>query len=141
MTDWQRRIDRPGAPAVPILVRRMNGGAGRLFWVTPRNKALAAATYDGRRWTLRALADRVGMSVSGVKDALRSMAAMGIGVLQTARGRLGWTRFRVQDDAVVLKVRPTSDGSNTSVVKPNDVLRTFGAASLVGARYGGVSGD
>lgn len=133
---WQKRIDRPGAPAVPIVVKRMNRGAGRIFWVSPRNKALAAATYAGERFTLRELAARVGMSVSGVKDALRSMAAMGIGVLTTARGCRGFTRFRVQQDVVVGNVRSTDDRDDSEKNEPVPVGRTFHLAVKGMPHYG-----
>lgn len=110
---------------VPILVKNMNHGRGRLFWVSRRNKALAAATYGGGRFTIRELAERVGMSVMGVHHALRQMARLGIGVLKTVRGRLGYTSFRVQKDVSVGNVRTTESG--LEVVEPlsNTVVRTF----------------
>ena len=85
-SDYRARISaRTGEPAVPILVRNMNGGAGRIWWVPVRYWRLAAATYDGKRFTHRELAKQIGYSVAGLHHALRSMTRMGLGSLTSTR--------------------------------------------------------
>jgi hypothetical protein len=83
--DWQRRINRPNAPAVPILNRRMH----RVFWVPPRYRRIVAAGIGGRPFTLRAMARDTGYSLPGLWHALRSLSEMGIAHTKSTRGAHG----------------------------------------------------
>lgn len=98
MSYWQRRIEAiTFEPAVPIVCSRMH----RVFWVPRRYRALVAAAFDGRAFTVRGIAARTGYSVKGAWSALRALEQMGIGVVSTTRGWMGRTRFRVSSDARV----------------------------------------
>ena len=99
MKSWEDRISRLDAPAVPILVRRMH----RIFWVPPRYRSVAAVALDGRRFTVRGMAERTGYSTGGVHAALRAMARLGMGVLRSVRGHYGGSRFTLADDVTVSK--------------------------------------
>ena len=108
--DWQRRIARPGAPAIPIYVR----GLRRTFWVPPRYRTVAAAAFDGQAFTVRGMAGRTGYSPTGAWHALRAMERMGLGRLATARGWNGRTRFRLARDASVQPSPSTSYGPSSA---------------------------
>jgi len=100
-TTWQSRIDRPGASAVPILVANMH----HIFWVPPRYKTVATATFDGKPFTVRSMAQRTGYSTMGLHAALKQMSRLGLGALSASKGCLGRTRFRLQRDVSVANVR------------------------------------
>lgn len=123
---WQNRISRPGEPAVPILCRRMH----RVFWVPKRYRSLIAATMDGRAFSQRQVAQRIGCDAGRLNHALRSMERMGILRLLTSRGCHGESRVRLSSDAVTGNVAATGtsvDQSGMREIDPGTVGATFGA--------------
>lgn len=105
--DWRQRISRPGTPAQPMFVHRM----GRTFWVPPRYRHIAEATFSGERFTLRDLARRLGYSVTGLRHALARMSGWGMFRLVTRRGRRGFTRLVWSDDVSSRNV-PSASSAN-----------------------------
>jgi hypothetical protein len=108
---WQRRISRTDAPAVAVVVKRMH----RVFWVPPKYRNIAANVLDGRKFTYRSLAQRMGLAPMTIHHALAAMARLGFGVISKALGRKGWTRFRMQSDVFVPPTVTLSGESATSV--------------------------
>ncbi len=127
--DWQHRIDRPNAPAVPVLAARMH----RVFWVPPRYRSIAAVALDGNTFTYRALAARTRYSLKGVYAALHAMQRMGFGTLRTKRGRGARSRFVLQSDVSVQKnVSTTVRTSIESLSKSVAVVETFFSVPVSG---------
>lgn len=97
---------------VPVVAKNMSGGRGRLFWAPRGSQAIAGETFGGRRTTMARLALETGLSKRSVQWHLYRMAALGLGVLSTVRGRYGWTRFLVQKD-VTFRIRVVANADGT----------------------------
>jgi len=119
---FERRLAARG-PVVAFATRRY------LVWVPLGYRRIATLMFDGKPRTIRDIAAQTGYSRSGAHDALRAMQRLGIGVLTTARGRFGKTRFKVQNDVAVANVRTTDVSLSRETSEGREsirsVVRTF----------------
>lgn len=104
-TAWQRRIDRPDRPAVPIFVKRMH----RTFWCPPGYERVVRFVSTHPEFSQREAARACAMTLAGVERALKRLAGWGVLVVTATRGRFGRTRARVQTDVRTANVSPTGE--------------------------------
>ena len=123
---WRHRVDRPGAPAIPILAKRMR----RIFWCPPRYRGVMGAALATPRATLRDLAARTRYSVTGIRHALESLRAMGLIGFVSTRGRHGSTRISVSSDATMGANVPPTKSTTPGLSTSNDLTVGLWGAHL-----------
>jgi hypothetical protein len=125
---WQRRIDRPNAPAVPIRLRRMH----RTFWCPPRYETLARYVAVHPQFTQREAAEATGYSIAGLHRALEQLRRWGALIVTTTLGRPGRTRATLQSDVLTENVSPTGERvflrPSLRFSRPVTVVETFSEA-------------
>ncbi len=103
--NWQRRIDRPNEPAVPLRLKRMR----RTFWCRPRYEHVVRYIATHPSFTQREIAEACGVTLAFVQRALGHLREWGALVLRTTRGRLGRTHAELQSDVRLANVSPTGE--------------------------------
>jgi hypothetical protein len=124
---WKRRVSRPGAPAVPIIVRNMH----RVFWAPAGYADLIPVVLVRRRFRIRPMAQALGVPHSTLESRLARLASWGAIAIVGHRGRSGYTEIRPASDLALgavearINVRATERGIDKNLENDVDVARTF----------------